>query len=76
MRIRTVVSLGVLVVAGTASQAGQPKAIDLLARSEKADTRFGKVSLHGGKYQDIGWGRQYRQTLGNWSGYLNPYVRP
>jgi hypothetical protein len=77
MRLRTLAVIGILVLAGAVSQAGQPQAISLLERSEKADnTRFGKIWLPGGKYHEFGWGRRDRQVFGNWNGVLNPYLRP
>jgi len=76
MRLRTVAVIGIVVLAGAVSLADQPKAISLLERSERAETRLGRVSLHEGKYQDLGWGRLDQQRLGNWRGNLNPYLLP
>jgi len=77
MRLRTVAGFVALVLAGVISQAGEPKAISLLERSERAETtRLGRTALHEGKYQAYDWGRRDKQIFGNWGGYLSPYVQP
>lgn len=76
MRLRTVAVVVLLLLAGAISQAGLPTPINLLQRSEKAETRLGRTSLHEGKYQGLRWGARDKQVLANWSLHLSPYVQP
>ena len=76
MRVRGIVvgSALALWVVAAAAEAGLPKPVKLVDRVATCQSQ-GAYGLRTGKYNRVGWGNRWNQSLGRAPIVMSPYVR-